>query len=220
MSVSDRIGFPPFLGWVTDHQSFFVTLLICWAITPGMMIVVGLLGEFRLIPLTPDRQFLSFFPGDLFLGVGVAAAIEAARELPESRGWWSAPIVHFIVFGAAAYVAIRMTRGELKNGAYPKWAILSPTKLYHNGALYGIYGYLAAMTVIADVVGLGWREIYHGGWLTLSVIFFVIWAVIVAVEGMIYGKAGMAKKARHAHIETWFYKWLVAYYAVKQLVGR
>ncbi len=219
MSVPDRIGLPPFLDWTVGHD-FLVTLLICWAITPGMMILVGLIGEFRLIPLSPSTQFLSFFPGDLFLGAGVACLLTAARGLPDDRRWYSAPIVHLLVMVAAVSAAIYLTRGEWKGGAYPKMAILSPTKLYHNGALYGAYGYLAVVVFIADVAGLGWGEIFAGGWMTRALIFIGIWVVLVVSEGKIFGPAGMAQKARHAHVETWPYGWLVAYFAIKQLFTR
>jgi hypothetical protein len=208
MSVSERIGLPPFLGWMTD-QSFLVTLLICWAITPGMMIVLAVIGESRWLPLGYHRQFLSFFPGDLFLGAGIAALLMAARELPEERRWFTAPIVQIIIFAGAFGVAYWLTRGELRTGVYPKMAILSPTKLYHNFALYGGYGYIAVATLVAVLAGSDWSNPNVRTWLIRALIFVSPWVLAVVFEGKIFGPEGMAQKARNAHVPDWVPIWNV-----------
>jgi len=207
MSVVHRIGFPPFLEVLTTSSFFFLVFLF-WAVTPGMMVVIGLVGESRMIPLDSARQFLSFFPGDLFLGLGVAAALMAARDLPEKGGWWTAPVVHMLVLVVAAAAAYWLTfEVELKGGVYPKRALLSPTKIYHNGILYVIYGYIAAMTFIADLAGLGLSEVIRGGWLTWAVVCIGIWLAFVVLEPIIFGPEGMAKKAGFAHVADWRPRW-------------
>lgn len=208
MSVADRIGLLPGFGWIAGHP-FWMTLLICWAITPGMMIVIAPVLEGRWLPLSPREQFISFFPGDLFLGSGVAALLTAARELPDERRWYSAPAIHIVAICLAAAVAYWLTfKVELEGGVYPKRAITSPTKLYHNGVLYIAYGYVASVALIAVVGGLGWREVFEGGWLTLAIIFLAIWALSVIFEGVVFGKDGMALKARYAHVADWRPFWV------------
>ncbi len=203
VSVADRIGFFPVTEWVAGHP-FWITLLVCLVITPGAMIIIAPILETRWLPLSPKRQFLAFFPGDLLLGVGVASLLTAAQDLPAERRWYAAPIVHIMVIGIAAGAAYLLTFVvELKGGVYPRRAIFSPTKLYHNGVLYIGYGYVAATTFIADVAGLGWSELFRGGWMSLALICLATWLVLVVFEGMIFGKAGMAMKARFAHVPDW-----------------
>ncbi len=218
MTVAQRIGLPPLMGSITSH-SFIVVLIICWAITPSMMIIIGFFGESRIIPMSPRDQFLSFFPGDLILGGGVACLIAAAHGLPNGHRWYSSPILHLVVSSISMVAAYYLTKAEWKTGAYPKRAILSPTKIYHNFFLYGVYGYLAGVTLLADVAGLGWHEIFVGRWLTFAVVLIGTWLIIVVTEGMIFGTEGMARKARHAHVSNWMPFPLVSVaFAIKQVL--
>lgn len=81
MNTADKIGLLLGFGWLADH-GIFGTLAICMAITPGMMFVLGLVGESRLLPWTANKQFLSFIPGDVFLGFAVAGMLVLAQRLP------------------------------------------------------------------------------------------------------------------------------------------
>ncbi len=59
-------------------------------------------------------------------------------------------------------------------------ALLSPTKLYHNGVLYIGYGSLTAIALIGGVAGSGWRL-----WTLLilvPLIPFVFWAWTAYVD--------------------------------------
>lgn len=150
MDTADKIGLLPGFDWTAGH-SLLVTIIIAWLATPGLMIALGAIGESRWIPLWSERQFRSFFPGDLFLGIAVASLLTMAQSLPDTERWYNATWWHLTVLIGAAIVAGVMT--WLERDAYPKRALLSPTKIYHNGVLYVGYGYVGFTTAIAVIFG-------------------------------------------------------------------
>lgn len=183
MTVADRIGLLPGFGWIAGHP-FWVTVLICWAITPGMMIVIGIVGESRLIPLTPDKQFLGFFPGDLFLGVGVAAALQAAARLPAEAAWWNQRWLHLVAVLLATIFAAGMIVTEVTSGKHPIRETLSPVGLYHGVALYGGYGYVIGVVAIATIAGSDWSDTAVQGWTAVAVTSAVAFIGFVLADGL------------------------------------
>lgn len=203
MDTASKIGLLPGFGWVTGTGNFFLTLMICWLVTPVGMIAVGLICESRMVPLRPSRQFLSFFPGDIFLGVAAAGLLVMARQLPAELRWYNATAWHVIVLVFTALVAVVMTYGEWKSGVYPTRAIFSPTKLYHNILLYVGYGYVIVTTLVAVVAGLSWssRPTFVAG-LACCLVPGVIWGVLVVKDNSL-STAQSHDKAAHAHVGNW-----------------
>lgn len=196
MDTADRIGLLPSFGWIAGHN-FWVTLVICIAITPIGHLVVGMIGESRWVPISPSKQFLSFFPGDLFLAVSVAGMLSLASSIDAGAHWYNATWWHVLVLVGAIVVAILATYGEWKSGVYPTQAIFSPTKLYHNGLLYVGYGYVIVTTLVALLFGGGIEWL-----LALVLVPAVAWAVLVVLDSTL--RPDQAKeKARHAHTENW-----------------
>ncbi len=213
MNAADKIGLLPGFGWLADLSfvgdsplgRFISTLLVCWCITPGLFILIGLVLEGRLVPLDSKRQFLSFWPGDFFLGLMAAGLLTAAQLLPER----SQPIgvgalklghqstaFHVFVLVAALAVAASLTYGEWRGGAYPTAAILSPTKLYHNLALYGLYGYVIITTLVAVAAD------HSSWWFLVALVPGLVWVGLVIADNST-SKEEMAHKAAHAHVAKW-----------------
>lgn len=203
MNVADRIGLLPGFGWMADHN-FWVALVICIAITPIGHLVVGLIGESRIVPIAPSWQFLSFFPGDLFLGVMAAGLLSLGADVSGGQHWYNATWWHGLVFGSAVIVAVVATYSEWKSGVYPTRAIFSPTKLYHNGLLYIGYGYVIVTTLVAVLFGadISWQ-------LPLVLIPGVIWVILVIKDSTLSAEdpEKLEVKARSAHVANWSPIW-------------
>ncbi len=167
---------------ITGH-SFFVSLIICWAITPGAMIVVGIIGESRLIPLTPSRQYLGFSPGDFFLGIGVASGLQVVNRLPDSTAWWNQRWFHLMALLAAAIFASVMMRLEVASGGHTAKEMYSPVGLYHSLVLYGGYGYVIGVVALAMVFGADWSDEATQQWGALSAVGVGLFIILVYLDG-------------------------------------
>ena len=195
MNTADKIGLLPGFGWVADH-SFWLTVVICLFITPVGHLVVGLVGESRLIPLSSDKQFLSFFPGDLYLGVMAAGLLVAAKDLSSESHWYNQVWWHVLVLAITLLAAVVMTYLEWKSGVYPTRAIFSPSKIYHNFLLYGGYGYVVVVTLVALLFGTPDK------WWLFCLLPGLVWMGLVVKDNSL-GTTEATKKARHAHVDNW-----------------
>lgn len=204
MTNVDQLGLLGYANWLTGH-GFLLTIFLCWLLTPGMMIVIAPLLESRWLPLGRYRQFRSFFPGDLFLGVSTAGLLVLAQTLPPVPRWYNSGVWHWSVQIAAIAVALVLTWSEYKAGAYPLRAILSPTKLYHNFLLYGGYGYVALTTLVAVLFGSDWTWSF-AGWLVLCLLPLLWWGYLVIQDNSLSGEQARWKAAS-AHIEDWTPIW-------------
>lgn len=199
MEVADKIGLLPGFGWVAGHN-LLVTLLICWGLTPFGHLLVGFVGESRLVPISPRYQFLSFFPGDLFLGAMAAGLLVLAQNLPAEQHVYNSTWWHVLVFIGGCAVAVGLTWMEYKSGAYPARAILSPTKFYHNGLLYAGYGYIIVTTLVAVLASA------RSWWLVPVLLPGLVWVFFLYKDNT-YQPEDAARKARHAHVENWSPLW-------------
>jgi hypothetical protein len=183
---------------------FVIVMVFAWVLTPGLFILIGWVFEGRKIPLHPRHQFLGFFPGDLFLGVLTGGLITHVVVFPPAQGWYTSWWWYLIVFVSASAVAISLTAWELRTGSYSKRAILSPTKLYHNGLLYVGYGSIIVSTLFAALFGAPtW-------WLALIILPGLAWAVCNVLDGSVrlWGPNPMHRKAFHAHKRDWQPIWV------------
>jgi hypothetical protein len=191
--------------WLADGP-WWVVLLKCWALTPLMMfLVIAPIFESRWLSLSFKKQYLSFFPGDFFLGIMVTLLVVSARQVQVDDLWYEAVWVHFLLLALTMCVAVWLTRGEVKNGFYPKRAMLSPTKIYHNGVLYAGYGYVAVMLLMQAVThltvsGLGWPA-FIGALAALAV-----WGVLLIPDNRLTPE-DRKLKSENAHIADWRPLW-------------
>lgn len=195
--VAEKIGLLPGFSWTAGH-GFWATLAICWCLTPIGHMLVGAIGESRFVPLDSwnGRQFWSFFPGDLFLGWTAALLLVLAQRLPSEPRWYNSTWWHAAVLLGCALVALVLTYGEWKSGAYPTRAILSPTKLYHNGVLYIGFGYVIVSTLVACLFGAPLQSVL------LALVPGIFWVGMLAIDNT-PSASDAAERARHAHVADW-----------------
>lgn len=175
MSVSDKLGLS-WLSAVTDH-GWFVALWWGWLFTPVLFFVVALVLESRVAPVWRN-QFRSFIPGDLFLGGVFAASVHLAEGLPEKERWYSHHLWHFIVLAGSVTLGL-LARKLLDAPFYYKGQLWSPSKVYHDFALYIGYGGLLF------VVGL--PALVYGGGVTARVVMvgcLAVWLGTLIFDGL------------------------------------
>ncbi|MGF7228466.1 MAG: hypothetical protein ACQR33_00590 [Candidatus Saccharibacteria bacterium] len=180
MRTADKIGLLPGFGWIADH-SWWRTLLITWAIAPFGVWFVQLVFEWRPISLKREDNYLSFFPGDLFLGMMLTGLLLLARYLPAEHRWYNSTLTHVVALGFTVSVAIFMTWLDAHGGGYTWREIFQPAKLYHNLVLYGPYAYLILVTLLAVCAGSAWSAKLVM-LLTLCLLPGVVWVALVAVD--------------------------------------
>lgn len=199
MNTADKIGLLWGFGWIADN-SFLWTLFLCLLITPMLHLLVGVILEDRIVPLRPSRQFLSFFPGDIFLGFSATFLLVAAQDLAAQDRWFNQWWVHVILLIVTISAALLATLGELREGIYPRDAVFSPTKLYHNFVLYGGYGYVMLSTFLAVAWGArSWMLVW-------AIVFFLAWLVLLVVDKSSPRRL-ICQRAAHAHVADWAPVW-------------
>lgn len=217
MDTAEKVGLLPGSDWMAGH-GLLATIIIVMAVTPGMMFVIGIIGESRWLPISPKRQFLSFFPGDIFLGMAVAGLLVNAGHLPDARAWYNSTPWHVVVLVGALAVAGGMTYGEYRASSvqgqgYAKRALLSPTKLYHNVVLYGGLGYVGFSTLVANTAGLvmDFSADELGGFL-ICLIPGAVWISFLLLEQNdrflrritgIPGDLVKTTRVKNAHVANW-----------------
>ena len=221
MDTAERIGLLPGFDLLAGH-GLFTTIIIVMAVTPGMMFVIGVIGESRWLPISPKRQFLSFFPGDILLGATVAGLLMNASRLPATRVWYNSMPWHIVVLFGALVVASCMTYGEYRESVrgqgYARRALFSPTKLYHNFGLYGGLGYIGFSTLTANIAGIV-IDFSMGGLsrLILCLLPGAVWlsflfleqsdSFLVRITG-VPGDTVKATRVKTAHVANWHPIWV------------
>lgn len=215
MSPSDKIGLLPGFGWIADQEwfgtsvlnYFFTCLAVCWLITPVGHVVWAFVSQAYAVPLTSDKQFQSFFPGDLFLGAAVAVLLTVARQMPDDRRdqWFQSPIWHASVLAVTFVVAsVMLFVVERPNLTFTQ--LVSPSKLYHTYVLYCLYGYVIITTLFAAIAG-NW-----GSWTVAFVVLAFVaaapWVYWCVQDASLPKEVAMSKQAA-AHPSSYQLFWVI-----------
>ena len=188
MLPSEKLGLSGPYAWILDQNwfgsgvvaQFAAYVAICWLITPVGHLVWGVISQFQFLPIWRG-QWRSFFPGDLFLGLGVAGFMTYAVSMPEQQDrWFQATWWQVVVVSVAIIMAIVLTL-VMDRPAMELTALLSPSKIFHNGLLYVGYGSLAALCAIGGVAG-HWGE-PTVWWVLAPFVPFGLWVSTVVIDG-------------------------------------
>jgi len=124
--------------------------------------------------------------------------------LPSDRLFYNTVWFHAMVLVSAATVAVLITVSEYNDtNGYGHRAVLSPTKLYHNIVLYGGYGYVIVVVLVAVVAGLVMNWNGMNALLLIALLFpGFVWISLLYAEQQ---SSDEVKKSRieHAHVNDW-----------------
>lgn len=177
-----------FLDMVSSGR-FLTALVLAWIFTPGLFVLMGLVGESRLVPLVKN-QSRAFMPGDLFLGWVFAT------------GWYFHPEFDNLLLGiglAVGGVGLVLMRSKFDGiNNYPIRALQSPTKMYHDYILY--VGYTAALVSVAvpGVLTSSWDGVVLAK--VVALVAFAIWVIGLMIDGL---DQGMPQKRPLMHPSDW-----------------
>ncbi len=108
-------------------------LLLFWVIWPGLMFLVGLIFESRLIPVGKS-QSKAFFPGDFAIGA-MAVALINLNINAKSPDWWGYDYAFWLfIIIATGLVVVPVIKTDIE--CYETRAAISPTKILHNTVGY------------------------------------------------------------------------------------
>ena len=171
-------------------------ILISWLIWPGMMFLVGWIGESRLIPVG-KHQSTAFMPGDLTLGIMTVELLCLHERTCNDPNWWGYDPAFwlFITITVAMIVLIFVIEADQEN--YPPRASLSPTKITHDVVGYWLIPTLLiglGLPQLVDTLRFGISE-YWPVWLEFTVVLSVY--VFCAMNDYINGATEEDIAIRH-----------------------
>jgi hypothetical protein len=194
MSTSDKIGLLPGFGWIVDHPwlpshlakfNLLVTLLLCLLIAPIGVWLVQIVFEWTVPSLKPEDNYKSFLYGDPMLALMLAIVLHlSAKRLPAEPRIYNSVAWHASWLVLMLTVALVLTWIDYRSGQFTLSELLSASKLYHNIVLYGLYGYVIVVTLIAYVWGNAWRDfdIWSVMGFAAAVCWGIWWGVLVAQD--------------------------------------
>lgn len=184
MTVAEKLGLSSdYFGHMFNH-GWMIALLLAWFVTPVFLYVIALIFEKRLAPIWRN-QFLSFMPGDLFLGGIIAASVALTEGMrAEDRwfqhGWWDLACLAFgVCFYFVGHIVVdgqKFSKGQPQK--YTRSQLWSPSKLYHDFILFIGYGALLVRVAVPALIygnGIVARFVLLG-----CVVTFVL---LLAVDG-------------------------------------
>ena len=173
----------------------YILVFITWLFWPGILFIVGLIGESRLIPIG-KLQSKAFMPGDLSFGV-IFVALISMYQPNESFNRQ----ICCILFVPVLYFAWSMRRGDVV--FYPPRARISPTKITHDFIGYFIIPLvlltLATAKIYTIIIHKNSFMEFLPSWMTvLSAFFFYL--ICVAIDNE---EPAMSKQIHARHPHNW-----------------
>jgi hypothetical protein len=205
---ADRIGLPSFIGWLVNNGTG-TALLLAWLITPVILYLVGVVFESRIpfLDFKPWKDaFRGFMPGDLLLGWAFASAVHVSASLDQKSHWYNSGVWHAVVF-FGAIVGGLLARKFLDAPMYTSRQMKSPSKLYHDFAIYCGYGYLMFTTCIAALVGTSWHAGSLLRWKLAIIGSVVLWVCGLITDQVFTPNYVKERKIQKAHPDTWWPIW-------------
>ncbi len=175
-----------------------LTLAICWFVSPLGVWIMQLAVDQR--PIVWSQNYLSFFPGDLFLGLLATSALSIARSLPETQRWYNGLTFHVVLLFVTLTAAYFLCWLDYHTKKYTKAEIFTGAKLYHDFGLYGLYAYVIVSTLTAIIASGLWSK--NTGLRTAAIIGFTIWFVLVLIDSTLTGASKSASVQQSEAADT------------------
>lgn len=201
MLPSEKFGYIGPFAWLAN-QDMWAILPICLFVAPfASYLFVAPVLEARWMPWGWGHQFKAFMPGDIFLSLGVAWLLWQGRNLPDQKAFYNAWWFHLAVFvGTFGFASWQTWRESVADPtaafAWPAGVATSPTKLYHNFALYGLYGYVLVTALSALMFGGLWQQALLGLALASPWMYFLL------IDNHVSEEVRVAR-LQQAHIANW-----------------
>lgn len=169
----------------STSYNWIIMLLISWMLWPGLMFLIGAIGESRLVPIW-DHQSRAFFPGDMVFGVLFIALIAMFSRAQSDDSLSKVPtgITNVCCCIAILFVIVVLIPYLYRDGLnYPIRARYSPTKITHD-----LVGYIILPTILLFLTFLQIyiqmelvKGIYLREWL-IAVAAIAFYVICVAVD--------------------------------------
>ena len=179
------------ISFLVDFYSASLANRIClvlffWIFWPGLMYIVGAIGESRLVPVC-KHQSNAFMPGDFSLGVMAVALLGLHAGTCNDPSWWGYHLlVWALVFSIIGLVALFVRESDVVN--YPYRSGISPTKITHD-----IIGYwmipstliCLGIPALIHEISTGSLPTYWPNWLVfvLALAFYIACVIYDAKRG-------------------------------------
>ena len=123
-------------------QNKFLMVGLVWLLWPGLMFLVGVIGESRLVPVW-KHQPKAFNPGELLIGVALVALLGMHAERVDSYyyspAYWLYEVMVFV------WLYCFVIRKKVQQN-YPARSAVSPTKITHD-----VVGYILIPTALCSL---------------------------------------------------------------------
>lgn len=198
-NISRVTGLLPAFNWL-EGDNLLETFARCLLVTPGGMIIIGLIFEGRIVPLNPKKQYLAFMPGDIFLSAFCALLIwmPLKTSIPTST-WYTDRWFHLTVL-LMCMIGAFIAHFAIEAQSYTLRSLNSPTKMYHDIVLYGMYSYV--------MCGVGVPKLLSGNLSGIRLLIFVpllIWLMLAVADSTSSKIAN--QKREFAHPTDWQFSW-------------
>lgn len=123
-------------------QNKFLMVGLVWLLWPGLMFLVGVIGESRLVPVW-KHQSKAFIPGELLIGVALVALLGMHAERADgyyySAAYWLYEVMVFV------WLYCFVIRKKVRQN-YPARSAISPTKITHD-----VVGFILIPTALCNL---------------------------------------------------------------------
>lgn len=180
-NTAERLGLPNWMNWLFGHGFW-------WYVLVGVLFIYGMMFGLRFfleaapsrwLPLW-DKQYKTFFPGDLVALIPFLAAVLtlASTTLSRQSGWWQNPVWHLCAFVFAGAVAIVLFNFQISPEETEAGLKGAPTRVWHQLIIWWLGLFLGVSLGVPVLFALdGWTVLR---WVVLA--GAMVWAALLVYD--------------------------------------
>lgn len=162
-----------------ESWRFWGALGFAWLLSPLGMVLVGWVLESRWVPWWRD-QARAFIPGDFLLGIVFAVGYYLTPQVELASWWRSLEFAGLTFMGAIGLFCLM--RYKLDGPKYPPGALKTPTKRYHDYALYVGYAWVLLFVCVPAILTVALRGPANFGVTFVAFAALTIWVVMLVLD--------------------------------------